>query len=82
MTEEITVAPPNIWRYEEAAATVTDGVNMKEYKPVGQFYQDAALLCKLYGLKLHPVFRETAGPSTTDEADAPEIRKEPTTISI
>lgn len=59
MTEElVTVPPPNIWRYEEAAAVVTDCVNLKEYKPQGQFYSDAGLLCKLYGLKLHPVFRE------------------------
>lgn len=81
MTEEVTVPPPNIWRYEEAAAAVTEGVNLKEFKPIGQFYADAALLCKLYGLKLHPVFREAVGPASED-ADGAEVRKEPTTISI
>lgn len=56
MAEE--VPPPDIWRYEECAGVNTDSVNMKEYKPAGLFYQDTALLCKLYGIRLHPVFRE------------------------
>jgi hypothetical protein len=41
MTE---ITPPNIWRYDECAAVNTDSVNMKEYKPVGQFYTDLAML--------------------------------------
>ena len=73
MTEEkVAVPPPNIWRYEEAAAVVTDGVNLKEYKPQGQFYNDAALLCRLYGLKLHPVFREPVVEKPDDAGDGQE----------
>ena len=63
------VPPPDIWRYEEAAAVVTDGVNLKEYKPKGQFYDDAALLCKLYNLKLHPVFREPVVANANESGD-------------
>jgi hypothetical protein len=35
MSEEIQVTPPNIWKYEECNAVNTDGVNMKDFKPVG-----------------------------------------------
>ena len=52
------ISPPNIWRYDECNEASTDGVNMKEYKPTGQFYTDANALCTLFGIKPHPVFRE------------------------
>ncbi len=59
---------------------------MKEYKPVGQFYQDAATLCNLFGLKLHPIFREPApgAPEGDGEVNMEEGKKakEPTTITI
>jgi hypothetical protein len=70
MTDEVQVAPPNIWRYEEAAAITTQGVNLKEYKPQGSFYSDSALLCRLYGLKLHPVFREPVVPADSNDEGA------------
>ena len=70
------VEPPQIWTYDEAAAVNTEAANMKEYKPAGTFYADAAALCALYGLKLHPIFRD---PSATNEEGAKG--KEPTTIS-
>ena len=57
---ELVVEPPQIWTYEEAAAVNTDSVNMKEYKPQGMYYADAALLCGIYGIKLHPIFRQPA----------------------
>ena len=64
MTE---VTPPNIWRYNECSAVNTDGVNMKEYKPVGQFYQDLSMLQGLYGIKTHPCLKEPSFPIQTDE---------------
>ena len=67
MTEEVQVPPPNIWRYEEATAFSTQGVNMKEYKPQGSLYADSALLCRMYGLKQHPVFREPAFPAESND---------------
>ena len=70
MADEVQVPPPNIWRFEEAAAVVTDGVNLKEYKPQGAFYADAALLCKLFGLKLHPVFREPVPAADPNDPEA------------
>jgi len=89
MTDDIQIAPPNIWRYDEAAAINTQdkGVNMKEYKPQGSFYSDAALLCRLYGLKLHPVFREPVFPAESNDQDVggfdeQKRAKEPTTLSI
>ena len=60
MSEEI--QPPNIWKYDECDAVNTDGVNMKEFKPIGQFYHDANMLCGLYGIKPHPIFREPPPP--------------------
>lgn len=42
--EKVEIAPPNIWRFDECAAVNTDGVNMKEFKPVGQFYADINML--------------------------------------
>lgn len=35
------ITPPDIWQYEKCSAVNTDSVNMKEYKPVGEFYKDA-----------------------------------------
>ena len=70
------IDPPQIWQYDEAAAVNTEAANMKEYKPVGSFYADAASLCAIYGLKLHPIFR---APAISDEDGAKA--KEPTTIS-
>jgi len=51
MTTEFKVTPPNIWQFEECNDKNTDGVNMKEYKPVGQFFQDANALVTLFGIK-------------------------------
>ena len=89
--EEIKVDPPNIWRYDECASANTDGVNLaKEYKPTNQFYPDAALLCKLFNIKLHPMFKEPIPQSSGDPNDPDAVggfddqkrAKEPTTISI
>ena len=52
------ISPPNIWTYDECNSVNTDSVNMKEYKPVGQFYTDVNLLCNLYNIKPHPIFKE------------------------
>ena len=84
-SQDISVSPPNIWKYEECNAAPTDGVNMKEYKPTGQFYHDAALLCGMYNIKLHPIFREPVLAPTEDEVgnfDEQRKPKEPTTIVI
>ena len=89
MSEEFVPNPPNIWRYEECAAVNTDGVNMKEYKPAGAFYADAAMLCGLFNIKLHPIFREPAtvtsageDPEAVGGFDEQSKRKEPTSIAI
>ena len=79
------ITPPNIWRYEECNSASTEGANMKEYKPTGQFYSDANLLCNLFGIKPHPVFREPQVHSSDSEVGQFEDQKkpkEPTTISI
>lgn len=80
------VTPPNIWKFEECNSVNTDGVNMKDYKPTGQFYHDASLLCGMYNIKLHPIFREPvlAAPSEDEVGNFEEQRKhkEPTTIVI
>ena len=80
-----TIDPPQIWTYDECAAANTDGVNMKEYKPQGTFYADARMLCGLYGIKLHPIFREPTAPGASDDAvggfDEQKRAKEPTTIN-
>lgn len=55
---DVEVPPPDIWTYDECAAVNTDNVNMKEYKPQGQFYADCNMLCAIYNIKAHPVFRE------------------------
>jgi hypothetical protein len=65
------ISPPNIWTYEECGAVHTESVNMKEYKPVGQFYTDANLLCHLYNIKPHPIFKEPAAAPNAD-LDDPE----------
>ena len=85
---QVSVPPPNIWRYDECAAVNTDTANMKEYKPVGQFYTDAHMLCKLFNIKAHPCFKEPLpfGVTAQDHAvgafDDQKRAKEPTTISI
>jgi hypothetical protein len=78
----------NVWQYHSCAEVNTDHVNMKEYKPQGHFYHDAAALCHLYGIKLHPMFREApvAGDDNAAEhvgafEDQKKIR-EPTSISV
>ena len=71
---------------------------MKEYKPLGQFYSDSVQLCNLYGIKLHPMFREPVLPQpshkdsmekTNESAPDPvgafddqKKIKEPTTLTI
>ena len=42
--KKVEIPPPNIWKYDECNAVNTDGVNMKEFKPVGQFYADLSML--------------------------------------
>lgn len=68
MTDEIAVDPPQIWTFDECAAVDTSKANMKEYKPQGTFYADARLLCGLYGIKLHPIFREPSSGLGGDDA--------------
>ena len=64
---------------------------MKEYKPTGQFYADSARLCEMYGIKMHPIFREPKPPaapvppaegSAEGEPPAEPKAKEPTTIIV
>ena len=59
---------------------------MKEYKPVGQFYQDAQTLCSLFGVKPHPMFKEPVvqAPEGEGEVSIEDSKKtkEPTTITI
>ena len=85
--EDIQVDPPNIWTFDECAAVNTDAVKIdKEYKPQGAFYQDAALLCRLYNIKPHPVFKEPQSPDVADGEvggfDDQKRAKEPTCITI
>mgnify|MGYP000928867980 CR=1 FL=1 len=89
MSEEVAVAPPNIWRFDECNAVNTDSINMKEYKPIGQFYNDANMLCTMFGIKPHPIFREpvpvSSGESNAEGAEGgeePKKAKEPTTIIV
>ena len=86
---DVEVAPPDIWTYDECAAVNTDGVNMKEYKPQGQFYADSNMLCAIYGIKAHPIFREpllSQGAAADDQAAAgaedQKKAKEPSTITV
>lgn len=64
---------------------------MKDYKPTGQFYADSARLCEMYGIKMHPIFREPKPPvdpnppaegSVEGEPAEPKKAKEPTTIIV
>lgn len=85
--EEIEVEPPQIWTFDECAAVNTDGIKIdKEYKPQGAFYLDANLLCKLYGIRPHPIFQEPQG-AQPDEGevggfDDQKRAKEPTSINL
>lgn len=67
----------------------TGGVNMKEYKPQGQFYADSNMLCTIFGIKPHPLFREPliSVPSGGDGEviggfEEQKRAKEPTTITL
>tara|TARA_B110000285_G_C15050754_1_gene576857 strand:- start:1007 stop:1348 length:342 start_codon:yes stop_codon:yes gene_type:complete len=90
MAEEGAVAPPDIWRFDECSAVNTDQINMKEYKPTAQFYTDSGKLCEMYGIKMHPIFREPVLPADPNppvegaegEAAEPKRVKEPTTIIV
>ena len=59
---------------------------MKEYKPVGKFHDDIAMLQNLYGIKLHPCLKEPACPAEGDEAvaglDEQRKPKEPTSLTF
>jgi hypothetical protein len=56
---------------------------MKEYKPVGRFYDDIAMLQNLYGIKLHPCLKEPTLPPSDDEAVADDRKaKEPTSLTF
>lgn len=86
---DVQVAPPDIWTYDECAAVNTDSVNMKEYKPQGQFYADCSMLCAIYGVKAHPIFREpivSASGGGDDQVvgsmDDQKRAKEPSTITV
>lgn len=73
----------NVWTYDECSAVNTDNANMKEYKPTGQFYQDAAMLCNIFNIKLHPGFKEPSTSSDdTENRDDQNKQKEPSTISF
>ena len=83
------ISPPNIWSFEECNNVNTEGVHMKEYKPVGQFYTDANMLCHLFGIKPHPIFKEPHVPNFSDPDgdvvagfDDQRRAKEPTTITV
>ena len=84
--DDVAIAPPNIWRFDECNAVNTDSINMKEYKPIGQFYHDANMLCTMFGTKPHPIFREPVpiAPEPVEGEDQPEPpkAKEPTTIIV
>lgn len=70
-----------MWSYDECSAVNTDSINWKEYKPVGQFYQDANTLVNLFGIKQHPIFKESVlqeGVSGFED----QRRKEPTSLTI
>lgn len=70
----------NVWTYDDCAAVNTDNANMKEYKPIGQFYPDATMLCNLFNIKIHPGFKEPA--ASGDDPEDSKQQKEPTTISF
>ena len=85
---DVEVPPPDIWTYDECAAVNTEGINMKEYKPQGQFFADCNMLCAIYGIKAHPIFREpilSAVPGDEQAAAGAEEQKrvkEPTTVTV
>ena len=46
-----------IWNFRESEAVETDNIDVKGFKPVGKFYEDAEALCKIYNIKIHPALR-------------------------
>ena len=46
-----------IWTFAESNGKNTDEVNLTAFKPTGKFYDDAAAVCKLLGVKVHPALR-------------------------
>ena len=46
-----------IWNFRESDSVETDSIDLKAYKPLGKFYEDADNISKLFGIKLHPALR-------------------------
>lgn len=64
-----------MWTFDECGAVNTDNANMKEYKPIGQFYADAATLCNLYNIKMHPGLKEPSVSDCSDDCDTKDDQK-------
>lgn len=48
-----------IWEFEHNEAIETEKVDLKPFKPVGKFFEDATTLCRLFGVKEHPALKES-----------------------
>jgi hypothetical protein len=46
-----------IWTFGDSEAKNTDDVNLGQYKLTGKFHDDAAAICKLMDIQIHPALR-------------------------
>ena len=46
-----------IWTFKESESVETDGVDLKQFKPTGKFYDDVETACRLFGMRVHPALK-------------------------
>ena len=74
-----------IWTFRECEAVETDAIDLKAFKPVGKFYEDAEALCKTFNIKVHPSLRNpnhASGSADGGAATAHEEVKEISQITV
>lgn len=56
-----------IWTFKESESAETDSIDLKTFKPTGKFYEDIDILCKMFGIKVHPAFKPISYGSINDD---------------
>ena len=46
-----------IWQFKENEAVDTSEVDLKQFKPVGKFYEDVEVLAYMMQIKVHPALK-------------------------
>lgn len=46
-----------IWTFKESDAVETENIDMKAFKPTGKFYDDIEIVCKMFGIRVHPALK-------------------------